>query len=55
MPQLRKDPVTNRWVIVNIEAPQAEIIKPKRARERSSRTCPFCAGNESMTPPEIAA
>ncbi len=55
MPQLRKDPVTNRWIIVNVENPKgaAELRVPPM--ERSSKVCPFCPGNESMTPPEIAA
>ena len=53
MPQLRKDPVTGRWVIVNIESPQKEF--PSRPHTPSSKACPFCPGNESMTPPEIVS
>ena len=53
MSQLRKDPVTSRWVIVNVEEPRrAESFEP-RPTPKSSKTCPFCPGNESMTPPEI--
>ncbi len=56
MPQLRKDPVTDRWVVVNVESPKgASSFTPSEARLNSSKTCPFCPGNESMTPPEIAA
>lgn len=54
MPQLRKDPVTGRWV----------IISPSRGRRPSDFTrssvlpqsngpCPFCLGQETQTPPEI--
>ena len=53
MPQLRKDPVNGRWVIVNVETPK--LMFPVRAHVKSSKACPFCPGNESMTPPEIAA
>ncbi len=53
MPQLRKDPISNRWVIVNIEEPQRDFAPT--VHERSSKTCPFCPGNEAMTPPEILA
>jgi UDPglucose--hexose-1-phosphate uridylyltransferase len=55
MPQLRKDPVSDRWVIMNIENPRrAETFKTEPI-VRSSKICPFCPGNEGMTPHEIAA
>jgi UDPglucose--hexose-1-phosphate uridylyltransferase len=57
MPELRKDPVLGRWVIISTErakrpkdfkvAPEAKHISPKE--------CPFCPGNESATPPEVFA
>ena len=55
MPEFRKDPVTGRWVIL---APDRE--KRPRQLEKcndAARTepCPFCAGNEAMTPPEVMA
>jgi len=53
VPQLRKDPITNRWVIVKIENPQKDW-QVTHAEVHSSRTCPFCPGNEGMTPKEIA-
>lgn len=53
MPQLRKDPVTSRWVIVTPEETAPASSFSSQPRERSSRICPFCPGNESMTPPEI--
>ncbi|MBI4352874.1 MAG: galactose-1-phosphate uridylyltransferase [Candidatus Omnitrophica bacterium] len=53
MPQLRKDPITGRWVIVNVEEPMRADAFKARPHQRSSKTCSFCPGNESMTPPEI--
>lgn len=53
MPQLRKDPVTKRWVIILHE----EAKKPGDFKvdnpPRQSNKCPFCTGNESMTPNEV--
>lgn len=54
MPQLRKDPLTNRWVVVNLESPTKPGGFFRRPHERSSKVCPFCPGNEAQTPPEIA-
>jgi len=57
MSQLRRDPITGRWIIVNYE----KIIKPedflfeKIEKNNSTKECPFCLGNERMTPPEIVA
>jgi UDPglucose--hexose-1-phosphate uridylyltransferase len=51
MPQLRKDPITNRWIIVNVELPQREFTT--EVHVKSSKACPFCQGNEYMTTPEI--
>jgi len=55
MPELRKDPVTSRWVIISTERgkrPSDFSPEPPRAR---SGFCPFCPGNEAKTPPEILA
>ena len=49
--QFRKDPVTGRWVIVNQEAPLLNFSV--LAAAKSSKTCPFCPGQEAMTPPAI--
>lgn len=44
-PEIRHDATADRWIIV---APQ----RTKRPKERSSSSsCPFCPGNEHMTPP----
>jgi UDPglucose--hexose-1-phosphate uridylyltransferase len=53
MPQLRKDPITSRWVIINLERPRAADSFETRPVAKSSKACPFCPGNESMTPKEI--
>jgi len=56
MTQLRRDPIVGRWVIVEDETPWQPkdfAVKP-HVYEEVSR-CPFCSGNEYMTPPEITA
>jgi UDPglucose--hexose-1-phosphate uridylyltransferase len=55
MPEFRKDPVVNRWVIISAE--RSKRPQPLRATSALpwSEPCPFCSGNESMTPPEILA
>ncbi len=56
MPELRKDPIIGRWVIISTERgkrPSDFSGTPKRRKE--AKLCPFCPGNESATPPEILA
>ena len=53
MPQLRKDPVVDRWVIIAPERADRPNALLKPALERDSEVCPFCPGNERMTPPEV--
>lgn len=55
MPELRKDPVTGRWVIISTERGMRPINYEKRVKEKKSGQCPFCEGNEQHTPPEILA
>jgi UDPglucose--hexose-1-phosphate uridylyltransferase len=45
--ELRKDPATGKWVLVRPRATQGSASRPE--------VCPFCPGNEHLTPPEIAA
>jgi len=55
MPELRKDPIIGRWVIIATERsrkPSAFTSVPKFS---DALKCPFCPGNESATPPEIMA
>ena len=57
MPELRRGPTTNRWVIVAPERAKRPSDYQTQQDELSTQApsnCPFCAGNESMTPPEIA-
>ena len=55
MPDLRKDPITGRWVIIaknRAKRPQEFEAAPARP---GTRFCPFCEGNEDATTPEILA
>jgi UDPglucose--hexose-1-phosphate uridylyltransferase len=59
LPELRRDPVTGRWVIIAAErAKRPQDFPPienTRMTEEGRRTCPFCPGREDKTPPEILA
>src|SRR3989442_9904735 len=55
MPELRKDPVVGRWVIIATDRarrPSDFVAQPVRP---VGTECVFCAGNEHKTPPEILA
>lgn len=53
MPQLRKDPVTKRWVIIVHEKAKSPKDFPSAKPKAQTGKCPFCPGQESMTPPEV--
>ncbi len=54
MPELRRDPVAGRWVIIATERTQRpEEFRATVTSSSKPSTCPFCKGNEAMTPPEI--
>ncbi|MBI5554611.1 MAG: galactose-1-phosphate uridylyltransferase, partial [Elusimicrobia bacterium] len=55
MPELRKDPIIGRWVIIATERSKRPIEFEKQEEQVDYKHCPFCAGNESKTPPEILA
>jgi UDPglucose--hexose-1-phosphate uridylyltransferase len=56
VPELRKDPITGRWVIIATDrAKRPTDFVREKVEIRGSGFCPFCAGNESKTPPEILA
>jgi UDPglucose--hexose-1-phosphate uridylyltransferase len=56
MPELRKDPVIGRWVIIATERGKRPTDFTSEPVEPSpSSFCPFCEGNEDKTPPEIMA
>jgi len=43
--ELRKDPTQGQWV----------LVRPPQAVSEWGEECPYCPGNEPLTPPEIAA
>ncbi len=55
MPELRKDPVSGRWVIISIERGKRPSDFTSRAHAKKGGFCAFCEGNEHTTPPEIFA
>lgn len=56
MPELRKDPIVGRWVIIADErAKRPQDFKQDVSTPVEPGHCPFCEGNESKTPPEIIA
>jgi UDPglucose--hexose-1-phosphate uridylyltransferase len=52
--ELRRDPITGRWVIIAPERGRRPSL-PRPAPKPHDGPCPFCPGNERSTPPEIAA
>lgn len=59
-PELRKNIVTREWVIIARGRGQRpmEIARAEGEAERLpewEESCPFCPGNEEMTPPEVFA
>ena len=55
MPELRRDPLSHRWVIIATErAMRPSDFKVENPKPAAS-ICPFCPGNEHLTPPEITA
>ncbi|MGH9728588.1 MAG: galactose-1-phosphate uridylyltransferase [Candidatus Acidiferrales bacterium] len=56
MPDLRKDPITGRWVIISSDRGKRPSDFVRESVEmKGSASCPFCPGNETKTPPEILA
>jgi UDPglucose--hexose-1-phosphate uridylyltransferase len=55
MPELRKDPVVGRWVIISTERSRRPTNFAPVKHERSTGYCPFCPGNEDKTPNEVYA
>jgi UDPglucose--hexose-1-phosphate uridylyltransferase len=59
MPQLRQDPTTKEWVIIAAERSKRphDFIKTKTLIEKPPyrEDCPFCQGNEHLTPHESLA
>ncbi len=55
MGELRLDPMTARWVIISTEKDLGPSGYDIESPIMGGGTCPFCVGNEKMTPPEVDA
>ena len=53
MPELRRDPIVGRWVIIATDRAKkpSELARPGPAP--ASGLCPFCPGHEDKTPREV--
>ena len=55
MPELRKDPIVGRWVIIATDRAKRPVAPKNETEAGGSTFCPFCEGNEDKTPYEILA
>lgn len=55
MPELRKDPVLGRWIIISKERSKRPTDFLIEKSEVIGGFCPLCPGNEGTTPPEVFA
>lgn len=55
MPELRKDPVIGRWVIISTERGKRPSSFQPPEKGSTGGFCPLCPGNEDKTPPEVFA
>jgi len=55
MPELRKDPIIGRWVIISSERGKRPTDFQEDKPRKKGGFCPFDPGNEQTTPPEILA
>src|SRR5271163_3703773 len=56
MPELRKDIITGRWVIISTDRAHRPTDFLRQSVEiRGIGFCPFCPGGEAKTPPEVLA
>ncbi len=55
MPQFRKDPIRNEWVILATERAKRpeSFVNEEKEDTKSAENCPFCEGHESETPKEV--
>jgi UDPglucose--hexose-1-phosphate uridylyltransferase len=54
VPELRKDPVAERWVIIATERARRPMdFAPEVLLPNGPEGCPFCPGHEDRTPPEL--
>jgi UDPglucose--hexose-1-phosphate uridylyltransferase len=50
-PELRKDPIIDRWVIISTDRLGRPVEFVEEPPLQPLLRCPFCAGHEEMTPP----
>jgi len=56
VPELRKDPITGRWVIISTDRQKRpNDFRVEKPTLIGREFCPFCPGHEDMTPPEVLA
>lgn len=55
MSELRREPVSGRWVIISSERAARPTDFKTTSQPTKGSFCPFCEGNEEKTPPEIMA
>jgi len=56
VPELRRDPVVGRWVIMNSDQSMGPLDFPKEDNTPTRQAiCPFCPGREHQTPNEVDA
>jgi UDPglucose--hexose-1-phosphate uridylyltransferase len=56
MSELRKDPVTSRWVVISTDRRKRPTdFRLESVKLTPDGACPFCEGHEDMTPRELLA
>lgn len=55
MPELRKDPIVGRWVIIAKGRAERPQDFESTSRPRTGKFCPFCEHHEDKTPAEVLA
>jgi len=56
MPELRKDPIYGRWIIISTErGKRPSDFATHEPPKKKAAFCPFDVGNEDKTPPEVLA
>jgi UDPglucose--hexose-1-phosphate uridylyltransferase len=55
LPELRKDPIVGRWVIISTDRAKRPTDFSREQMKLRGGFCPFDYGNESKTPPEVLA
>lgn len=57
MPELRRDPIVGRWVIISTERAgrPLDFSQCEPVAQRPASLCPFCPGQEHLTPKEVLA